>query len=242
MNVYLPGMGRRERFTRDQVLAAAREIFSVRGFEGTTLAAIAGRLGLSPAALLRHAPTKQALFEAAMTSPAGELRVPLEFLAEVDAARQDPRQVLREIGKRFVPFIEEKLGEAIALWLRSNALAVAGDAPTPASALPEIASLPLPFDRDRHPTPPERALALVEGYFRRAKQARRLALSDPRAAAVAYLATLHSYVVLHRVVRAVDPPVPLERYLDTVVEIWTRGAVRPVATHAGPAPPSRRTS
>lgn len=222
-------MGRRERVTREQALAAAREIFAARGFEGATLAAIAGRLGLSPAALLRHAPTKQALFEAAMSSPAGELRVPLEFLADLDAARRDPREVLREIGERFVPFIEAKLGEAIALWVRSNALAVAA-APT---AQPEIPTLPLPFDRDRHPTPPERALALVEGYFRRARRAGRLELSDPRGAAVAFLGTLHSYVTLHRVVRAVDPPVPLARYLDSVVEIWTRGAVRAGAEGAG---------
>jgi AcrR family transcriptional regulator len=215
-------MGRRERVTRAQVLEAAREIFAARGFEGATLAAIAGRLGLSPAALLRHAPNKQALFDAAMTSPAGELRVPLEFLADVDAARRDPREVLREIGERFVPFIEEKLGEAIALWLRSNALAGS-------EGSTGLESLPLPFDRDRHPTPPERALALVEGYFRRAKRAGRLELADPRAAAVAYLATLHSFVALHRVVRAVDPPVPLSRYLDSVVEIWTHGAVRSAA-------------
>ena len=221
-------MGRRARVTREQVLASARELFAARGYEGTTLAAIAGRISLSPAALLRHAPTKQALFEAAMAPAAGGVPLPLEFLAEVDAARRDPAGVLREIGERFVPFIEEKLGETIALWLRSNALA----------ANPRPDSLPLPFDRDRHPTPPERALALVEGYFRRARRAGRLELADPRGAAVAFLATLHSYVALHRVVRAVDPPVPLARYLDTVVEIWCRGTV-PAAPRS--APPSGRT-
>ena len=229
-------MGRRARVTRQQVLEAARELFSERGYEGTTLAAIAGRLALSPAALLRHAPTKQALFEAAMSPPEGGLRVPLEFLAEVDAARRDPAEVLREIGERFVPFIEEKLGETIALWLRSNALAAGPPSPD---------ALPLLFDRDRHPTPPERALALVEGYFRRARRAGRLELADPRGAAVAYLATLHSYVALHRVVRAVDPPVPLARYLDTVVEIWSRGAIvaaKPSGARSRPDSPARRNA
>jgi AcrR family transcriptional regulator len=209
-------MGRRARIHREQVLAAARELFAARGFEGTTLAAIASLLGVSPAALLRHAPTKQALFEAAMAPGPDGIRVPLEFLAEIDAARRDPREVLREIGERFVPFIEARLGETIVLWLRSNVLAAATS----------LESLPLPFDRDRHPTPPERALAFVEGYFRRARRARRLELADPRAAAIAFLASLHSYVALHRLARAIDPPLPLDRYLDTLVELWSHGAVR----------------
>lgn len=217
-------MGRRARVDRGQVLEAARELFAARGYEGTTLAAIAARLALSPAALLRHAPTKQALFEAAMAPPENGLRVPLEFLAEVDADARDPRAVLAEIGRRFVPFIEEKLGQTIALWLRGNVLAAATS----------LESLPLLFDRDRRPTPPERALALVEGYFRRAKRAGRLELSDPRAAAVAYLASLHAYVALHRLVRAVDPPLPLERYLETLIEVWSRGAVREPAPKAAP--------
>lgn len=222
-------MGRRARVSREQVLEAARDLFVARGFEGTTLAAIAGELALSPAALLRHAPTKQALFEAAMAPGPDGIRVPLEFLAEVDAAARDPREVLREIGERFVPFIEEKLGETIVLWLRSNVLAAATS----------FDSLPLLFDREQKPTPPERALALIEGYFRRARRAGRLELSDPRAAAVAFLASLHSYVALHRLARAVDPPLPLERFLDSVVEIWSGGAVRDPAR--APAPANRRT-
>jgi AcrR family transcriptional regulator len=221
-------MGRRERVTRDQVLDAARELFTGRGFEGTTLAAIAGKLALSPAALLRHAPTKQALFEAAMRRGQGEIRLPLEFLAGVDAAESDPRAVLREAGERFVPFIEEKLGETVVLWLRSNVLAA-----SPTSAT--LDDLPLLFDRDRHPTPPERALALVEGYLRRARRAGRIELSDPRAGALAFLASLHSYVALHRLARAIDPPIPLARYLDGLIEIWSAGAIREPA----PAAPAR---
>ena len=54
-------MGRRARASRDQILRAAREAFSERGFDGTTLAAIGARVGLSPSALLRHAPTTPSL-------------------------------------------------------------------------------------------------------------------------------------------------------------------------------------
>ena len=209
-------MGRRERVSREQVLEAARELFAVRGFEGTTLAAIAAQLDLSPAALLRHESTKEALFHAAMAPRDGEIHIPLEFLADVDAAASDPRQVLRDVGERFVPFIEEKLGETIALWLRSNVRAGA-------SALDR---LPLLFDREKRPTPPERTLALVEGYLRRARRAGRIDLADTKAAAVAFLASLHSFVALHRLARAIDPPMALDRYLDCLIDIWAVGAIR----------------
>ena len=197
---------------RDEVLAAAREVFGARGFDGATLAAIAAKVGLSPAALLRHAPTKQELFEAAFAGDRGEIRLPIDFLAQVDAAASDPAKVLRRTAEALVPFLERVLGETVALWLRSNALAV--DDPE---------RLPLVFDRARRPTPPQRALALIENYLRRAARARRLMVRDPRAAASGFLGALHSYVLLHRVARAIDPPLPLGRYLDTVLDVWLAG-------------------
>jgi AcrR family transcriptional regulator len=205
-------MGRRPKVEREAVLRAARELFGERGFDGTTLTAIAARVGVSAAALLRHAPTKQALFEAAMAGSGQRIVVPLEFLTGVDARREDPRQVIRRIGEVFVPFLESVLGQTVALWMRTNTLAVED---------PE--RMPLLFDRAQKPTPPQRALALVEGYLRRAKRARRLDVADPRAAAVGLIGALHAFVLLHRVAKAVEPPLPLARYLDTLVDVWVRG-------------------
>ena len=194
------------------MLAAAREVFGARGFDGATLAAIAAKVGLSPAALLRHAPTKQELFEAAFAGDRGEIRLPIEFLAGVDAAAADPAKVLRRVAEALVPFLERIVGETVALWLRSNALAVE-----------DPGRLPLLFDRARRPTPPQRALVLIENYLRRAARARRLRVKDPRAAAIGLLGALHSYVLLHRVARAIDPPLALGRYLDTVIDVWLAG-------------------
>ncbi|HEX9799915.1 MAG TPA: helix-turn-helix domain-containing protein [Thermoanaerobaculia bacterium] len=205
-------MGRRPRVDRQEVLAAAREVFGARGFDGATLAAIAAKVGLSPAALLRHAPTKQELFEAAFAGDRGEIRLPIEFLAGVDAAAADPAKVLRRVAEALVPFLERIVGETVALWLRSNALAVE-----------DPGRLPLLFDRARRPTPPQRALVLIENYLRRAARARRLRVKDPRAAAIGLLGALHSYVLLHRVARAIDPPLALGRYLDTVIDVWLAG-------------------
>ena len=204
-------MGRRPKVTREEVLAAARQVFAERGFEGTTLAAIALRLDISPAALLRHAANKEALFAAAMSPAPGEIRVPVEFLATVDGA-EDPRRVIRRIGEAIVPFLEEKIDEQISRWMRSK-------------ALQEAPGFPLPFDPEVKPTPPQRLLARVEGYLNRAVAAGRLRLSDPQAAALLLIGCCHSYVTLHRIARIADPPLPLDRYLDTLVEIWTHGAV-----------------
>ena len=205
-------MGRRPRVSREQVLAAARQAFGERGYDGTTLAAIAARVAVSPAALLRHAPSKQALFDAAFADEPGEIPLPIEFLARLDARTSDPAKVLRRVGESFVPFFELVLGQTVALWLRSNALAAES---------PE--RLPLAFDRERRPTPPQRALALVENYLRRATRAGRLRVRDPRATAVALLGALQAYVMLHRVARAIEPPLPLARYLDAWVEVWLPG-------------------
>jgi AcrR family transcriptional regulator len=205
-------MGRRPKVSREEVLTTARQVFAERGFEGTTLAAIASRLDLSPAALLRHAANKESLFAAAMSPAPGEIRVPIEFLSEVDGG-EDPRRVVRRIGEAFVPFLEEKIDEQISRWMRSK-------------ALQEVSSFPpLPFDPEVRPTPPQRALALVEAYLERAVAAGRLRLSDPRAAALLLIGSCHSYVTLHRIARIAEPPLPLGRYLDTLVEIWTQGAI-----------------
>ncbi len=224
-------MGRPPLRSRQEVLTAARAVFSERGFEGATLAAIARRVGLSPAALLRHAPTKEALFAAAMARAEGDMALPMDELARTPADA-DPRQVLRRLGQAFVPFIDERLGSVIAAWLRASSQ---GEL-TPEQGMPERL---LPFDPRQAPNPPQRAVALLEDYFRRAARAGRLRLRDPRAAALAFLGSLHSYVFLHRIVRIFEPPLPLDAYLDTLIDVWTTGAIRPGKT-ARPTPRKRK--
>src|SRR4051812_15178757 len=112
-------MGRRPKVTREEVLDKARQVFAERGFEGTTLASIASRLDVSPAALLRHAASKEELFAASMHQPP-EIRVPVEFLREVDGDA-DPREVIGRILRTVVPFLEAKIDEQISRWMRSKA-------------------------------------------------------------------------------------------------------------------------
>jgi len=205
-------MGRPARVTREEVLAQARRAFAERGFDGTTLAAIGARLGVSPAALLRHAPSKKALFAVAMESqPPGE-KLPTEFLASVPADA-DPVEVLRRLARVFIPFIEQKMGENIARFLR-------------ASPEEEARTIRLPFDPRKKTSPPALAVRALEKYLRRAGAAGRVSLPSARAGALAFLGAMQSYVFFHRVLR-IQPPIPLDTYLETVLAIWKHGALSP---------------
>jgi AcrR family transcriptional regulator len=203
-------MGRRPRVTRDEVFRAAREAFAQRGYEGTTLAAIGARLDVSPAAILRHAPTKEALFRDAMAAGEAEEGLPSDFLAATPAS-ENPARVLRRLALTFVPFIERKMGENIAHFLRAR-------------SEEEARTVRLPFDPRQKSSPPARVLAALEDYLRRARAAGTVRLRDPRAGALAFLGALQSYVFIHRVAR-ISPAVPLLRYLDTLFDIWTGGAL-----------------
>src|SRR5260370_7498622 len=112
-------MGRRPRVSRGEILRAAREAFAERGYEGTTLAAISTRVGLSPAALLRHSPTKEALFAAAMAAKeTGEESLFFKFLEGVPGDA-DPRKVLRRLAEGFMPFFELRIGADVARYLHA---------------------------------------------------------------------------------------------------------------------------
>ena len=211
-------MGRRARITRSQVLAAAREAFAEGGFDGTTLAAIAARLGVSPAALLRHAPTKEALFGAAMSSGGPAMAMPLEFLEALDGS-EDPIPVLRKIAERVIPVLEATFAETIVGWLHARK----GRGPV---------ALPLPFDPRSRSTPPQRVFTAIERYLAKAVKKGRLRVADPRAAATAFQGALFAYVSFHQLFRILDPPLPVGRYLETLTAIWARGAL-PAAPVSG---------
>ncbi len=203
-------MGRTARVSRDQVLCAAREAFVERGYEGATLSNIAGRVGVSAAALLRHAPTKRDLFVACMGAGEPEA-MPFAFLEEMDGS-EDPRRVLRRAAEAMIPFLESKMRQIVARWVYFK-------------TVPGVGPMPLPFDPASRPTPPQKNLKYLEGYMRRAARRGRLRLDDPSAAAMAFLATLHSFVFLQNVIEVLEKPMPLDRYLETVLAIWTRGAI-----------------
>ena len=213
-------MGRPPRITRHQILEAARGGFAERGFEGTTLADVAVGLGVTPAAILRHFPSKQALFAAAMSPHDVEIPQRAAALATADPAA-DPRVVLRTFAEEIIPFIRSVVGSAIAVQMHMRSRAIV-----------------LPFDMASEDIPPRRALRLLTDYFTRAMDAGTVRRSDPRALALIFVGHLQSYVLLHDVLD-VEPVYPLDLYLDALIALWAGGAIVGAAdveeSRSGPA-------
>lgn len=199
-------MGRPAIIRRERLLEAARGVFARKGFEAATLADIAAELKVTAAAVLRHFPTKQALFEAAMQARPIELPDFIIELATVDPST-DPRVVLRRVAEQFVPFVQRTLAENLAVYMFSRAQT----------------SLVLPFDPRDPDTPPRKGLKVVTEYFRRAQAAGVLRVREPRAAALLFMGSLQSYVFLHQVLH-VSPAYPLPDYIDALIDLWTEGA------------------
>jgi AcrR family transcriptional regulator len=201
-------MGRPPRISRDQILEAARDAFTARGFAATTLADIAAGLHVTAAAILRHFPSKQDLFAAAMS--ARGLAVP-EFVEELARAKasDDPRIVLRRFAEEFVPFMSTVIRPAIAVQMHMAS---------------QTTTLVVPFDTHAEETPPRRGIRIMAGYFRRAMSAGTVRPGDPRAMALLFVGQLQSYVFLHQILD-VKPVFPLGDYLDQLFELWTGGAL-----------------
>lgn len=211
-------MGRPPRITREQLLAAARSRFEEVGFDSVTLADIAEALGVTPAAILRHFESKQALFLAAMAPPLIEPPPCVLRLATEDPAA-DPRVVLRRFAEEFLPFIRSVLGASLAVNMHVRS---------------RRTTLVVPFDTADVDSPPRRGLRAITDYFRRAKAAGTIEIDDPRAAALLFVGNLQSYVLIHDVL-GITPVYPVEKYIDSLLDLWTNGAIRV----GGMPPPTR---
>jgi AcrR family transcriptional regulator len=200
-------MGRPPRITRLQLLECARDVFAAKGFEATTLADIALELGVTPAAVLRHVPSKQALFNEAMR-PTMALPQCILDLRSTDAG-SDPRVVLRRVAEGWVPFAQTTIAQNIAVQLHARSRS----------------TFTLPFDAGAEDSPPRRGLRIITDYFRRASKAGVIRVDDPRAAALLFMSSLVGYVFIHQIVRAVPRPYPLPDYIDALLDLWTGGAI-----------------
>ena len=201
-------MGRPPRITREQLLDTARRVFSTRGFDGATLADIGEQLGVTPAAILRHVDSKQALFAEAMTT--GDHIEPPPAVLElmhVDAAA-DPRVVLRRLAMEVVPFITRIISSRIVVAMRENS---------------RRTSLELPFD-PAGDSPPKAALAAISSYFARATKAGAMHVREPHASAILFIGSLQGYILFHEVLK-VRPVYPLDAYIDALIDLWTEGAI-----------------
>ncbi len=172
-------------------------------------------MGLSPAALLRHSPTKEALFAAAMAAKETEEESLFFAFLEGVPGDADPRKVLRRLAEGWMPFFDLRIGADVARYLH------APPNPSEGRGASDMSEAPSELSEIRR-----RGFTVIKDYMRRASRAGRLRVLDPEAAAIAFMGSLVSYVFLHRIARIIDPPLPFDRYLDNLIGIWTRGAIR----------------
>jgi AcrR family transcriptional regulator len=85
----------RRRNTEDRILAEARRIFADRGYERTTIRAVATEAGVDPALVMQYFGSKQELFEQAVELP----EIP-PFSGTLDALTED---LLTRIGTKIGP-------------------------------------------------------------------------------------------------------------------------------------------
>ena len=68
--------------TAQRILDAAQRLFAERGFNGTAVRDIAGRVGLNPASLYNHFRNKEALYEAVLERLLKDFSAPLDELGK----------------------------------------------------------------------------------------------------------------------------------------------------------------
>jgi TetR/AcrR family transcriptional regulator len=187
---------------RAQILDAAFEEFSAKGFKGATIKSIAGAAGLqSPALIYWYFPDKEALFREvlgskipvvrAVTEPGGLMELP-------------PEVVLPRIGRAYFAF--EKMDKR-ALKL------VVGEA----IRRPEVAEM---FVRSG----PRRVLDFLKLYLEHQIEVGRLRPHDARSSARAFIGMLMPQLAGRLFFSAlVEDGLTDEEHLETAVEIFLRG-------------------
>lgn len=99
---------------RAAVLTAALTLFARHGFAGTSVRAIARAADLSDAALYRHFPSKQAIFDEVLQQAGAGLLTSALSDTEVAWAEQDPPVFLRALAEALIRAWDEPRARQIA--------------------------------------------------------------------------------------------------------------------------------
>src|SRR3990170_2613737 len=86
--------------TRQRILDAAREMFVERGYEATTMRAIADRIEYTPTAIYHHFKNKEALLAELCIADFRALATAFQKLGRIE----DPVERLRRTGEAYVEF------------------------------------------------------------------------------------------------------------------------------------------
>lgn len=158
--------------TRERILAAARELFSARGFKGTTTAAIARHARVNEALIFRHFPAKTDLYTAILQAKLADEQI-TGILRAAGCEKIAPSEALRLVAERFLGCADR---EFLRLYYHS---ALEGH---------ELAA-------GFYDQFVRRLVAQVEELIRRGIRSGEFRETDPRTAAQAFTGMLRSYTL-----------------------------------------------
>lgn len=180
---------------RAKILSGAATVFAADGYEGASMARIAGVAGVSKGTLYNHFDSKAALFTAYVGEKCDR------HLAHVfDGANHDgdPAEVLRGIGKRMVQMMLSDVGLAIYRVVIAEA-----------AKFPDLA-------RGFFESGPARAIGFMADWLAEETRRGRLSVPDPAFAAEQFFNLCQTRLVIRRKLAMLpDPP---EGDIDDVVE------------------------
>ena len=100
-----PTPERRGEQTRERILDAAEGLFADRGFDGTTLRDVAGRVGIRTPSLYNHFPSKEALYAAVLERVVEPV---LALLSEIVRAGPGERPDSRDVVERVMALLAQR--------------------------------------------------------------------------------------------------------------------------------------
>ena len=116
-----PRLAERSPYDRDRVVDVAVKIFTERGYDGTSMADIAGALGVHKSSIYHHVSGKEQLLDDAVKRALNALH---GMLAEPGAVEGSATERLRYVVRRTVEIMVRQLSEVTVL------LRVRGNTPT----------------------------------------------------------------------------------------------------------------
>jgi TetR/AcrR family transcriptional regulator len=192
---------------RAQILEAASEEFSAKGFKGATIKSIARTAGLqSPALIYWYFPHKEALFREVL-----ETRIPVLRAVRDPAGLLDlpPEEVLPSIAKRYLSTFDGRATQRMARLLVGEAM-----------RRPEIAEI---FGN----AVIKRVLGFLKGYMARQVELGRLRPHDVRASARAFIGMLIPQAGGKLFLPAIrEDGLTDEEHVEVAVGIFLRGLER----------------
>jgi AcrR family transcriptional regulator len=192
-------MARTKKISDEQILEAARTVFSQRGFSATT-SQIAAEAGISEGSIFRRWESKDELLITALGIPQPD------WIDRVSAMADDERTVdeqLVELGTMLLDFFIENIPKMAAMvgcgvHMRQKIMR-------------------------SHDSPPVQGVRAVTNYFALQRKEGRIRMTDPEIAARMFVGALHHYAFAEFAGLNDLMPMPRETYVRGIVDNLIRG-------------------